>query len=59
MQICLAEIREPIGRFLQIFDNIEIKPGIIVSLADEEIPLSRSVQALPLESFLDNFRNIV
>ncbi|HDL17918.1 MAG TPA: ATP-binding protein [Bacteroidetes bacterium] len=46
----------PIERFIKLFPALNIQSGIIVSLADETIPLTRHITALSLESFLKQMK---
>ena len=41
----------------QLFSGLKIQPGIIVSLADETIPLTTNVTTLSIESLLEKFGN--
>ena len=46
-----------IERFMKLFSGLKIQPGIIVSLADETIPLTTNVTTLSIESLLEKFGN--
>jgi len=46
-------------RFVKLFPALAIPTGTIVSLTDETIPLSPLVTALPLESFLNQLKDLI
>ena len=44
-----------IERFMRLFSGLKIHPGLIVSLADETIPITKNVTTLPIDSLLEKF----
>ncbi len=44
---------KPIERFIKLFSSLKINAGTIVSLSDEEIPITRNVASSTLESLLE------
>jgi len=50
---------KPMERFRKLFTGLKINTGVIVSLAEEKIPITKNVTSLSVESLLEMLKNII
>lgn len=48
-----------IERFMKLFSSLKIHPGVIVSLSDETIRITKNVTALSIESLLEKLQDMI
>jgi uncharacterized protein len=50
---------KPIEQFLNLFKNVKINKGVIISLSEEKVPITKNVTSLPLGLFFEKFKNVI
>ncbi len=50
---------KPIERFIKLFPSLNVRTGMLISLADEVFPLSANTMALSFDSFLEKLKEFI